>query len=369
MNDGQSQKRILFAGGGTAGHLMPAINIAREMVKSNDVIKPYFVGKKDGMEKRIVESYGFEIGEIDFIGMKRTFAGILKFAMKWYTGYSQAKNIIDTIAPLAVVGTGGYISAPVVRAAHKRKIPVFLQEQNSIPGLATRTSSKYALKIFTAYESASKYLGEGKCSPVGNPVRADLGNGDRETAYGNFNLDSDKKTILVLGGSSGARGINSAVRTLVEEKGIPAEWQLLWQTGADDYENIGSFFSDATSSLTIMPFIDDMPAAYAAADLVISRAGAMAISEITALGLPSILIPYPYATGDHQTINARFVEEAGACVIIREQELNEKLNDTLYELIDDNGKRHVMSENARRLGRPKAAEIMARTILEMIDEI
>jgi len=369
MKGGKDQKRILFAGGGTAGHLMPAINIAREIVKLNREIEPCFVGKKGGMERRIVESYGYKIRELDAIGMKRSIAGVLKFAMKWYTGYRQARNIISSLSPLAVVGTGGYISAPVVRAAYKAKIPVFLQEQNSLPGLASRTLSRYAQLIFTAYDSASDYLSKAKCSLVGNPIRTDLSDGARDMAYDCFNLDKNKKTILILGGSSGAKGINSAIASLVKESGFPAGWQTLWQTGRDDYDNISSSLPSNNLDIKIRPFIDDMPSAYAVADLVISRAGAMAISEITAMGLPSILIPYPHATGDHQTLNARYIEEAAAGIIIQENELGDKLRDTLNDLTDNDAKRRTMSENARRLGKPKAAEIMAKTILEKINEI
>lgn len=348
---------------------MPAINIAREITKMNQAIKPFFVGKKGGMEKRIAESFSFEIEEMDVIGMKRSVIGIMKFAMNWYPSYNHAKNIINTVSPLAVVGTGGYISAPIVRAAYKKNIPIFLQEQNSLPGLASRTLSRYALVIFTAYESASKYLKTAKCSLVGNPIRTDLGDGDRNTAHQKFNLDPHKKTILVLGGSSGARGINSAIASLVKESGIPAGWQTIWQTGQENYGNLDSKLLSDRSNIKITPFIDDMPSAYNAADLVISRAGAMAISEITAMGLPSILIPYPYATGDHQTLNAKFVEDAGAGVIIQEKDINEKLNEVLSDLIDNEEKRRSMSDKARHLGKPHAAKIMARTILEMIDEI
>ena len=223
--------------------------------------------------------------------------------------------------------------------------------------------------IFTAYDSASDYLDRAKCSLVGNPIRTDLSDGAEDKGYNSFNLDKNKKTILILGGSSGARGINSAIVALVKESGFPVSWQTLWQTGRDDYDNISSSLPSDNLDIKIRPFIDDMPSAYAAADLVISRAGAMAISEITAMALPSILIPYPHATGDHQTLNARYVEEAGAGVIIQENELGDKLSDTLNELTNNDDKRRSMSENARRLGKPKAAEIMAKTILEKINEI
>jgi len=365
----KNQKRMLFAGGGTAGHLMPAINIALEIVKLNKAIKPRFVGKKDGMENGIVKSYGFEIDEIDAIGMRRTIAGILKFAVKWFSGYSQAKNIINNISPVAVVGTGGYISAPVVKAAYRKRIPIFLQEQNSLPGLASRTLSKYALIIFTAYESAGRYLDRVKCVLIGNPVRSDIASAKRADSFKQFDIDPQKNTLLVLGGSSGARGINSAILNLVKENRIPDDWQIIWQTGKNDYEYMKSSISPDDHRLRIVEFVDDMPAAYAASDLVVSRAGAMALSEITAVGLPSILIPYPYATGDHQTLNAKALEDPGAAIIIQEKEISDRLEDVFNDLFGNAEKRKSMSENARRLGKPEAAKIIAKTILEKIDEI
>ncbi|UCE65003.1 MAG: undecaprenyldiphospho-muramoylpentapeptide beta-N-acetylglucosaminyltransferase [Candidatus Zixiibacteriota bacterium] len=369
MISDKNRKRILFAGGGTAGHLMPAINIAREIGALNKEIEPHFVGKKSGMESRIVKSYGFEIDEIDVIGMRRTITGIMKFAVKWLTGYGQAKNIVNNISPIAVVGTGGYISAPVVKAAHRKGIPIFLQEQNSLPGLASRTLSKYALVIFTAYESAGKYLGRAKCMLIGNPVRTDITRADRAESYKQLDLNPQMNTLLVLGGSSGAKTINSSLLNLIEGNRIPDNWQIIWQTGISDYELIESSLSPDECRIRVIAFIDDMPAAYAVSNLVISRAGAMAISEIIAAGLPSVLIPYPHATGDHQSLNAKFLEDSGAAIIIREKEIGNRFKDVINDLFNNTQKRKLMSENARRLGKPEAARRIAETILEKINEI
>lgn len=347
---------------------MPAINIAIEMAILKDEISPCFIGRKNGMEREIVEKFGFEIKEIDIIGMKRNIAGIIKFALKWFTGYSQAKKAVNEFSPLAVVGTGGYVSAPVIRAAHKRGLPVFLQEQNSLPGLASRTLGKYARVIFTAYESAGKYLKSEKCRLVGNPIRKDIADTNRAESYGTLGLDPRKNTLLVLGGSSGAKGINDAIMMLVKNKGIPDNWQVLWQTGKKEYETINSAVPSA-GDIKIMDFIYDMPAAYAVADLVVSRAGAMAISEITAAGLPSILVPFPYATGDHQTLNAKSLEESGAAVVIKESEIKERFEEAVSSLIADSDARKMMSEKSRQLGRPDAARTIAKSILEEINEI
>jgi UDP-N-acetylglucosamine--N-acetylmuramyl-(pentapeptide) pyrophosphoryl-undecaprenol N-acetylglucosamine transferase len=369
MSGESNEKRILFAGGGTAGHLMPAINIAREMVNLNKFIIPSFVGKKDGMERGIVAKYGFEINEIDVIGMKRTITGIIRFGIKWFGGYNQARGIINEIAPVAVVGTGGYISAPVVKAAYKKKIPIFLQEQNSLPGLASRTLSKYADLIFTAYESAAGYLGRDKCRLVGNPIRADITSAEKGDSIRLFDLDAHKSTLLILGGSSGARGINSVILDLVNYDRVPEGWQILWQTGKKDIKFVNSSIKNDAGNVRVLEFIDDMPAAYAAADLVISRAGAMAISEITAAGLPSVLIPYPHATGDHQMLNAKSLEESGATVIIREDELPDKFGNIIIELFANKEMRRSMSEKALGFGRPEAARVIAKEILGRVNEI
>jgi UDP-N-acetylglucosamine--N-acetylmuramyl-(pentapeptide) pyrophosphoryl-undecaprenol N-acetylglucosamine transferase len=348
---------------------MPAINIAREMVDLNSEIRPCFLGRKNGMEREIVERFGFEIEEIDIVGMRRSPAGMVKFAFKWFSGYAQAKRILVGYKPLAVVGTGGYVSAPAVRAAHKKGIPVYLQEQNSLPGLASRTLGKYARIIFIAYESAGRYLQIEKCRLVGNPIGRDIPEADRTGSYDRFGLDPGKGTLLVLGGSSGARGINDAVLTLIENKKIPDDWQVLWQTGKKEYESFNRPAAPMGGAVKIMDFIYDMPAAYAVADLIVSRAGAMAISEITAAGRPSILIPYPHATGDHQTLNAKSLEGSGAAIVIKESEIRVRFENAVGSLFADPEKRKQMSEKSRLLGRPEAARAIAKAILENINEI
>lgn len=356
--------RILFAGGGTAGHLMPAINIASEMIKANENVKPLFVGKRGGMERDIVGRYGYEIEEIDVIGMRRTFPGVIKFVMNWNKGNKQALRIIHRFDPAAVVGTGGYVSAPVIRAAHKMNRKIFLQEQNSLPGLAVRSVARYADVIFIAYDSAESYFDESKCSLTGNPIRVDIGDRDMETSKREFGLNADKKTLLVLGGSSGASSINETIPEFVIDI-MPEDWQILWQTGSRDYKR---YYENTTERIkgAMIPFIDDMPSAYAAADLVLSRAGAMALSEITAAGLPSVLIPYPHATGDHQTLNARVLEEAGAAVIVTETEINSGLISVLEKMMTDDSERDRMGKAAKAMGKPGAAREIARTILERI---
>lgn len=356
--------RILFAGGGTAGHLMPAINIASEMIKANENVKPLFVGKRGGMERDIVSRFGYDIEEINVIGMKRTIFGVAKFIMNWNTGNIQASKILRRFDPAAVVGTGGYVSAPVIRAARRMNKPIFLQEQNSLPGLALRSVAPHANTIFIAYESAKSFFRKSKCELTGNPIRTDIIDREKESSIRKFGLDLDQKTLLVLGGSSGATSINEMVSKILIDS-LPEDWQLLWQTGGRDYNR---FYEKCSDKLRggIFSFIDDIPSAYAAADLVLSRAGAMALSEITVAGLPSVLIPYPHATGDHQTLNARVLEEAGAAVIVTETEINSRLISVLERMMTNDSERDGMGKAAKAMGKPCAAREIARTILERI---
>jgi UDP-N-acetylglucosamine--N-acetylmuramyl-(pentapeptide) pyrophosphoryl-undecaprenol N-acetylglucosamine transferase len=361
--------KVLFAGGGTGGHLMPAINIALALKRKDEELQALFVGKRGGMEAAIVERFSFKISEIEVVALKRNLGGAVKFILNWNKGLKQALNIIDDFHPQVMVGTGGYVSAPVVRAAHKRGISIFMQEQNSFPGLATRTLSKMAESVFIAYEGAAHFLPKEKCRLIGNPIRPDLLNADKEAAFAEFRLDRSKKTLLVVGGSSGARGINSAVVDIVNGGSIPSDWQLLWQIGQKEFEKMTGIIDKEKFCGRTLPFIDNMPGAYAVADLIVSRSGAMALAEIAACALPSILIPYPSAAGDHQSLNAGEFSRTGAAMVIPESEVGKRFAIELEGLFLNEEKRGSMARAAGKLARPGAADIIADTILEKINEV
>jgi len=365
----KSQHRVLFAGGGTAGHLMPAVNIALALSRKDKTIKALFVGKRGGMEAAIVSRFGFQTKEIEIAGLKRNPLGIIRFVWNWNKGLKQAAEIIEEFQPDVVVGTGGYVSAPVVRAARKKNIPIFMQEQNSLPGLATRTLSKMAENVFIAYDSAANFLPREKCRLVGNPVRPDLLDSQRSTSISEFGLEPSLKTLLIVGGSSGAHGINSAVLSIVNSGQIPSGWQLLWQIGQKEFDSVSGAIDKEKFKGKYQPFIHNMPGAYATADLIISRAGAMALAEIAAWGLPSILIPYPFATGDHQSLNAREFVETGAAEVIPESKIGIRLTPALTELLASAEKRSQMAIASKKLARPEAASLIAETILEKINEV
>lgn len=364
-----NRKKVLFAGGGTAGHLMPAINIALSLEKLTAGVETMFVGRSGGMEAEIVRKFGFKLREIEAVGLRRNPAGLVRFLSKWNTSMKQAVEIVRDFGPSLVVGTGGYVSAPVVRAAHKMGKPVYLQEQNSLPGLATRSLGNIAETIFTAYENASRYLPAPKCRLVGNPVRPDLLKATRVASLAEFGLKSDRKTLLVVGGSSGARGINNVMLDLVNSRSIPDDWQLLWQVGQKDFVEIDASIPRDKFRGRYLAFIDNMPGAYSVADLIVSRAGAMALAEIAAWGLPAILIPYPHATGDHQTINARQFEDRGGAVVIPEAETYLRLPIVLQDLLVNENLRTELARSCKSLARPDAANIIAKTIMDRIDAL
>jgi UDP-N-acetylglucosamine--N-acetylmuramyl-(pentapeptide) pyrophosphoryl-undecaprenol N-acetylglucosamine transferase len=348
---------------------MPAINIALELKRLDNSSQALFIGKKDGMERTVVEKFGFEVREIEIAGLKRNPLGVLRFIWNWRKGLFQARRVISEYKPTIVVGTGGYVSAPAVRAARKARIPVFLQEQNSLPGLATRTLSKMAEKVFISYQEATKYIAKEKCLLVGNPVRPDLLEANRAGSISEFGLDPNRKTLLVLGGSSGARGVNYPILDIIRSGKIPESWQVLWQTGQKDYIDISDALAGAKFNGKHLAFIFNMPAAYAVADLVVCRAGAMTLAEIAVWGLPSILIPYPFATGDHQTLNARAFASGGAAIVIPESEIVENLPATMADLMAADYKRKSMAAESKKSARPDAANIIAKSILERINAI
>lgn len=359
--------RILFAGGGTGGHLIPALNIARCLKTKLDDAEYLFVGIKGGIEKDIVERNGFQVEEIEIVGLKRNFSGMMDFSKKIMRAFSQADKVVRSFGPEVVVGTGGYLSAPVVLAGKRRRSRTLIQEQNVFPGLATRFLARFADRICLAFENSKKYLhGIRNIIVSGNPLRPDLRIPRTKAIYEGFGLDPDKKVLFVTGGSRGARSLNEGIARFIRDGRLPEDWQCLWQTGADRFEEtrkmIGRDFPGK-----LMPFIDNMPQAYAVSDLVVSRAGAMTVSELLALGMPALLVPYPHATADHQMKNALALKELGAVEVVADRYLlNKEFQSTLSELIANKEKRDNLSACASKIGNTSGAEIITREIISLI---
>ncbi len=365
--------RLVFAGGGTGGHLYPAIAIAdrvSEMLADKTNVEIIFVGTKRGLEYQIRDRLKYPLRLINVMGIARyfTFKNLLvPFVL--VGALVSCWRLLSNFKPHAVIGTGGYVCWPVVRVAAAKKIPIALQEQNSYPGITTRRLAPYANRIFLGFEAASQHLKTNAAVTVtGNPVRRTISSGNRLEALNYFKLDPNKKTILILGGSQGARIVNRAV--LKSLAGIPAnaDIQLLWQTGKRDYTEVVAEAGEKAQPHALFPFENRMELVYAAADLAIARAGAIALAELEACAVPSLLIPYSIAAGDHQRKNAEAFARQGFAVVIDEKELDQiDIVHAARELLQS-GKSKQMQQAiiAATKDRKPAVDVIAEQIITMI---
>ena len=321
--------RLIFAGGGTGGHLFPALAIAdrvKELLKDNMHVEILFIGTKRGIEYRMRDKLGYPLHIINMRGIARRFSLInLLVPFIIISALFKATRLIKKFQPHIVVGTGGYVSWAILKAAARNNIITLLQEQNSFPGVTTRQLAPNAKKIYLGFEKAKEHIKtDAEIIVSGNPVRNSIQLVSKESACKLFNLDPNKKTILILGGSQGARAINNAVIKSLKNKDLPPDFQLLWQTGKRDYKEVILQAGDKVQSSTLFPFANNMAEVYSAADIVIARAGALTLAEIIESELPSILIPYPYAAGDHQKKNADDYVNRNMAKMIIENELADR---------------------------------------------
>ena len=359
--------RIIIAGGGTGGHLFPAIAIGEEIKDRYPNTEIHFIGSKFGLESKVFPIKDLLHTLLAIRGLQRNISIqniiknmslpflILKSFIKINTLYSEFK-------PNLIIGTGGYASAvPLMVARIKTpKIPFILQEQNSYPGLTTRWFAKYASLICSAFEIFTN-LDENKLFITGNPIRNNICDGDNEIAIKNFELSKNRKTIFIFGGSQGSRLLNQSLSKIIKKINFK-NIQILWQTGDKDFQKYSSF---SNKYIKIIPFINDMANAYSLSELVICRSGALTISELTACGKPSILIPFAAAAGNHQLKNAKTLSEKGASIIIEEKDLDTKiLLSKINDLINDDSKLRSMSNASRNLGNPNATKM----IVDLIEE-
>ncbi len=360
--------RFLFAGGGTGGHLIPAINIASSLKSRLDDAEFLFVGIRGGMEKTIVEKNGYKIEEIEVVGLRRDFSGMVDFSKKIMRAYAQADKVVRGFGPEVVVGTGGYLSAPVVLAGKRRRARILIQEQNVFPGLATRFLARFADRICLAFEGSRRYLqGMRNIVITGNPLRDDLVASGGNGFLHEFGLNPDKKVLFVTGGSRGAQSINEGISEFIKKGLLSEDWQVLWQTGSDKYEKLVNQMKRLEFSGTLLPFIDSMPRAYAIADLVICRAGAMTLSELLVLGLPALLVPYPHAAANHQMKNALDLKNKGAVEVIDDSKIKtDEFSGMLTALMNDEARRRALSQKAGLLGNNKGAKAITEEIIKLL---
>ena len=333
--------------------------------------KVLFTGTRKGIEASLVPKEGFEITFISIYGLRRamTLSNVL---LPFYLLKSvvQCFGIFRRFSPHVVFGTGGYVSGPVLFAAIISGIPTMLHEQNSRPGLTTRWLARWVTFVLLSFSQSDAYFQrKSNLRVTGNPTRFHPKTADSRSARLHFGLEQDLHTILIFGGSLGAHSINMALLEAVDEFMTSTNIQLLWQTGKTDFEEIQGRVSQYRGRMKVYPFIEDMIDAYRAADVVVCRAGASTLAEITRIGLPAILVPYPHATGRHQELNARVFVEAGAAEMISDHELNgRRLIDTITELLKEPEKRRRMSQKSRALGRPRAASAIVEAMLELVQD-
>ncbi len=360
--------KVLIAAGGTGGHVYPAIAIADALRDSHADTEILFVGTKNHMEWEAVSKAGYNITNIWISGFHRRFTlKNLLFPLKLATSIIQSFGIIKKFNPDITISCGGYVAGPVGWVATKLGIPLVIQEQNSFPGVTNRMLGKNAELIFTAFDDAEKYFPSDKTQLAGNPTRKSLSQENREKALHAFDFSSNKKTLLILGGSGGAKSINLAMQKHIETLHNDLGLQIIWQCGKRYYDQLRKDVQPHNfGQLKFKDFIYDMPAAYAAADLVISRAGALSCSELALTGKPSILVPSPNVAGDHQTKNAQSMVDAGAAKLVADNELKERLANMVQEIINDEQQLKEMSKAAKNLSRPNAAQEIATESLKLI---
>jgi len=353
--------KVIISGGGTGGHIYPGISLAYE-IKDRDIRNDIlFVGTEKGMESKLVPREGLKITKIKAQGIQRKicFENLTTMSI-FLVSLFQSYRIIKKYKPDIVIGTGGYVSGSVVLMAAILGIPTFIHEQNVIPGITNKFLSRISRATFLSFSQSKEYFSnKAKLIFTGNPIRFKNIRPGTDREYKKFNLDSSKKTILVLGGSKGAASINRAVLGAIKpiKEVIKNDWQILLISGQDDYDNTREMARENHKIFLVEPYLHDIEKAYYLADLVICRAGATTLAEIGVYGLPAILIPYPYATHNHQEINAKILEREGAAILILEKDLSgEKLSRALLDLLKNKNKLQIMAKKSKKLSHVNSAK-------------
>jgi|AntAceMinimDraft_16_1070373.scaffolds.fasta_scaffold09773_4 UDP-N-acetylglucosamine--N-acetylmuramyl-(pentapeptide) pyrophosphoryl-undecaprenol N-acetylglucosamine transferase len=367
----QNKFKIIISGGGSGGHIFPAIAIANALKKNNNNIEILFVGAKNKMEMNKVPAAGYNIKGLWISGLQRRLSlKNLSFPFKVLLSMIKAKKIIKNFKPDAVIGTGGYASGPILKIATNKKIPTLIQEQNSFPGITNRLLAKHVNKICVAYNNMDNFFPKSKIVLTGNPIRQEFVNFEhkKEKALEYFNLSKHKKTLLVIGGSLGAKTINESIHKNLMAF-IHNDIQILWQTGNSYFDIAKQYAQNIDDNMIkVYEFITKMDYAYASADIIVSRAGAIAVSELCALGKPAILIPSPNVAEDHQTKNAMALVNKNAAIIIKDNEAKKKLNKTIIDLLNNQKQQTELQNNISKMAFKNSADLIAEEIINMIGQ-
>lgn len=361
--------RIIIAGGGTGGHIFPAIAIAKAIVRLQPQTQILFVGASGKMEMEKVPLAGFRIEGLTIAGFNRSsLIKNISLPFKLLKSFFQVSNIFKSFKPTAVIGVGGYSSFPVLRYAQAKGVDTFIHESNSYAGKSNRMLGKNATKIFVAIDGMGKFFPSNKIIQTGNPVREAIVNSklSREEAILFFGLDPNKKTVLAIGGSLGAKNINEALAKGISEF-EKNDLQLIWQTGKPFVEK-GREIANGKSNIWVNDFITQMENAYGAADIVVSRSGAMSIAELAVMKKPAVLVPFPFAAEDHQTVNAQRLVDKNAAMMIPDSAALDQLVSTVVELSKNEKKQQALKENISELAVNNADEVIAQEILNALNK-
>ena len=366
--------KVLLAGGGTGGHVYPAIAIANKIKEHNPDCEILFVGTKNGIESEIVPKAGFELKTVTVQGFKRKIdLDNIKRVFKLCKGLEQSRRIVKKYKPDIVIGTGGYVSGPVLFNAAMNKRVTIVHEQNSFPGVTNKILSKVATKVLTSFEDSHKRFPEAsqdKLVLTGNPVRKEILNSRKFIARKNLGISEDKKMVLCYGGSGGSEEINDAMRLVIENM-VKEDVAFIFATGKVYYDEFIETIKDIELKpyQRVMPYLDNMADGLAASDIVIGSAGAISLAEITALGKPSIIIPKAYTAENHQEYNAKSIESQGAGIAILEKDLTpQSLNEAVFKLLGDKELLIDMANNAKKIGKKEAIDLIYNEIMKSYNE-
>lgn len=367
MKLSKTSPKIIISGGGTGGHIYPAIAIADEVKRRLPDAQILFVGALGKMEMEKVPKAGYEIKGLPITGIDRgNLLSNFKFPFKLWKSLRMAGQIIRDFQPDVAIGTGGFASGPLLWKAAARNIPVVIQEQNSFPGITNKLLKNKAKAICVAYEGIAQFPAD-KVIHTGNPIRAEIFQNlqNRDEAVKSFGLDPNKKVILSIGGSQGSRTLNNAWKAgleKVQSEGV----QLIWQSGKLDYAQLENELDGKLDGIRLTEFIYDMKTAFAAADVIVSRAGAMAISELCLVGKPVMLVPFPYAAEDHQTKNAMALVEQNAALMLTDSQVPENMVKEVLELLKNESRQMELSTHLKKMGKPNATKEIVDVLISQI---
>ncbi len=362
----ESPVRVIISGGGTGGHIFPAIAIANEIKRRKSDAEILFVGAENRMEMEKVPAAGYRIVGLNVVGLNRK---------QWWKNFSLpfklasslrlTRRMIKDFDPDVVVGVGGYASAPTLYSAQKLHVPTLLQEQNSLPGVTNKILAKKADRICVGYDEMDRFFPREKIIWTGNPIRQDISdiNSKRDEAYSFYNLDSSKPVVLVMGGSLGALSINVGMQNALDDL-LANGFQVIWQTGKYYYQRMLPS-AEGKEPLVMLDFVRRVDLAYAAADIIVSRAGAITISELCVVGKPVILVPSPNVAEDHQTKNAQALSAKNAAVLLTDDRVSQELGKTIVALYHDTRRRELLSQNISRMGTTTAARDIVDEVLKL----